>query len=226
MKAFEAVQAISAAQPTASLGTRLEAAWLRLGGAACVDAEGRANLDLLWSCLDQLKGGEQDLLGSALATALKDLTAQPDPEVGSDVGVQLMSIHKSKGLEFEVVIVPELQAGVGRGKVRMLSWLERGLPEADECGEITEFLVAPLQSKGTDRGGAKLWVDGLIRERETQEMRRVFYVAATRAREEVHLFARPDYKVDADGALSLVEPAKSLLADGLACVGRSGSGAL
>ena len=42
-----------------------------------------------------------------------------------------MTIHKSKGLEFEVVIVPELQAGSGKGKPKMLSWLERGLPPED-----------------------------------------------------------------------------------------------
>ena len=63
--------------------------------------------------------------------ALENLTAQPDPETSSDCGVQFMTIHKSKGLEFEVVIVPELQAGSSRGKPRMLSWLERGLPPED-----------------------------------------------------------------------------------------------
>ena len=39
-----------------------------------------------------------------------------------------MTIHKSKGLEFEVVIVPELQARSRHGETRLLSWLERGLP--------------------------------------------------------------------------------------------------
>ena len=65
-----------------------------------------------------------------------------------------MTIHKSKGLEFEVVIVPDLQAGCGRGSRKMLSWLERGLASPDDSGEITEFLIAPLQSKGADRGKA------------------------------------------------------------------------
>ena len=65
--------------PTASLGTWLEQVWLRLGGADCVDATARANLDLLWSCLDSLPDGEQDLLGPALDAALDKLTALPDP---------------------------------------------------------------------------------------------------------------------------------------------------
>ena len=203
--------ALRAANPTASLGTWLEQVWLRLGGAACVDAAARANLDLLWSCLDRLQGGDPELLGSGLAAALDKLTALPDPGANSDCGVQLMTIHKSKGLEFEVVIVPELQAGEGRGKTRMLTWLERGLAEPDDLGEITEFLVAPFQPKGADRGKAKEWVDRVYRERERQETRRLLYVAATRAREELHLFARPACK-EKDGELTLAEPSNSLLA--------------
>ena len=203
--------ALRAANPTASLGTWLEQIWLRLGGMACVDAAARVNLDLLWSCLDHLQGGEPELLGPGLNAALDKLTAVPDPEAGSDCGVQMMTIHKSKGLEFEVVIVPELQARIKGGSRKLLSWLERGLAEPDDSGEITEFLVAPLQRKRTDRGQAKEWVDRVYRERERQETRRLLYVAATRAREELHLFARPACK-EKDGELTLVEPANSLLA--------------
>ena len=202
---------LRAAHPTASLGTWLEQVWLRLGGAACVDATARANLDLLWSCLDNLMGGEPELLGPGLAAVLDKLTALPDPGASSDCGVQLMTIHKSKGLEFEVVIVPELQARIRGDKFKMLSWLERGLAEPDDSGEITEFLVAPFQRKRADRSPAKEWVDRIYRERESQEDRRILYVAATRAREELHLFARPAFK-EKDGDITLVEPVNSLLA--------------
>jgi len=154
-------------------GAWLQQVWLRLGGNACVDSTARANLDLLWSCLDKLPGGEQDLLSPALDAALDKLTALPDAEAGSDCGVQLMTIHKSKGLEFEVVIVPDLQAGTGGGKPKMLSWLERGLErgleEPDDSGEITEFLIAPQQSKGADSGRTKAWVDQVYKVRESQE---------------------------------------------------------
>ena len=82
----------------------------------------------------------------------------------------------------------------------------------DESGEITEFLVAPIQSKGSDRGRAKEFVDNARRERESQEMRRLLYVAATRAGDELHLFARPEFKTEKNGSLSLSEPKNSLLA--------------
>ncbi len=218
LESLAAVPGLRFTQPTASLGTWIEQVWLRLGGAQCVDPTARANLDLLWQSLDTLPNGEQDLLGPALSASLDSLTALPDPGVGSDCGVQLMTIHKSKGLEFEVVIVPELQAAPGRGRIKLLSWLERGLPPEDISAfpdtseEITEFLVAPLQPKGADRGTTKQWVDRVYRERESQETRRILYVAATRARDELHFFARPVCKKEKDGSWILAEPSGSLLA--------------
>ncbi len=218
LRALDSAADLRFGQPAASLGTWLEQVWVRLDGADCVDATSRANLDLLWRSLDSLPNGEQDLLGPALTAALAKLTAQPDPEANSECGVQLMTIHKSKGLEFEVVIVPELQAGTGRSHGKLLSWLERGLPpedcseQPDGSEEVTEFLIAPLQPKGADRGKAKAWVDRVYRQREAQETRRILYVVATRARDELHIFARPNYKAEKDGSLILSEPGDSLLA--------------
>ena len=96
----------------------------------------------------------------------------------------------------------------------MLSWLERGLPpdqHADDSDEVTEFLVAPLQAKGSERSSARTWVDRVYAERESQEMRRLLYVAATRARDELHLFARPTCKRDANGEWILPEPPAAFL---------------
>ena len=200
------------ALPTAATGSLVQQIWRELGGEACVDEAARANLALYWRLLDNLPNGERDLVGPALDAALADLCALPDPGSSTEAGVQLMTIHKSKGLEFEVVIVPDLQAQGGRGSIDLLSWLERGLPEPDEEGALTEFLIAPVQYKGDDPGAAKRWVDKARRDRESQEMRRILYVAATRAREELHLFAQPAYKVNRDETEELIEPSKCLLA--------------
>ena len=221
LTAVPQASALRAAFPTASAGTMLEQIWLGLGGADCCDRTARANLDLLWSCLDRLPAGERDLPGPALIAAIDKLTALPDPAASSERGVQLMTIHKSKGLEFEVVVVPDLQARTRRGNKKLLSWLERGVDpirddpdgafDPSDAGAITEFLVAPLPSKGADSGQAKVWVDSVYSKRESQEMRRILYVAATRARDQLHLFALARYKSGASGALTLAEPAESLL---------------
>lgn len=211
-RAWEEFRQLRARSITATPGTLMEQAWRRIGGDACVDATGISNLQLLWASLDRLPSGEGGLLSGELDSAIGQLMAQSDPKADSECGVQLMTIHKSKGLEFEVVIVPELQATQRRSEVRMLSWMERGLAEPAEDGEITEFLVAPLGPKGGQRGSVKKWVDDALRTRETQEARRILYVAATRAREELHLFARPYYKAEDNGRLELCDPGGSLLA--------------
>src|SRR5579862_937463 len=211
LRALDLLPDLHAGLPSATLGTWLQQVWMQVGGGACEDAAAQANLDVLWSSLDALPEGAQDMLGSALSSALEDLTALPDPGASGDCGVQLMTIHKAKGLEFEVVIVPELQARGGRDSLNLLSWRERGLAGPDSSGEITEFLVAPMQSKGTERGGTKKWVDSIIREREKAEACRILYVAATRAREELHFFALPEYKVDGED-VKLANPWGNLLA--------------
>jgi ATP-dependent exoDNAse (exonuclease V) beta subunit len=211
LAAFNSVSHLRNTLPTASVGSVLQQLWRSLGGDHCVDAGARANLDLFWKLLDQLPEGEQDLNGPALDAALEELFSLPDPAANSECGVQLMTIHKSKGLEFEVVIVPDLQARSGSNKPELLSWLERGVVDPNGSAELTEFLVAPLQFKGSDPGQAKRWVDRTRRERELQETRRVLYVAATRAREELHLFAQPAYKIEDDGSHTLLDPRNSLL---------------
>lgn len=211
MSAIARTMRWQAHNPSVSLGTWLRQAWLNVGGDACVDSAARANLDLLWSSLDVFSTGHPGLLGPELAQAMEKLTALPDPEVSTDCGVQLMTIHKSKGLEFEVVLVPDLQAVGRQARTELLSWLERGLVDPDSPERVTEFLIAPLQPKGKDRGKAKFWVDREYRRRESQEMRRILYVAATRAREELHLFARPEYSTK-DDVPQLATPRNSLLA--------------
>jgi ATP-dependent helicase/nuclease subunit A len=109
-----------------------------------------------------------------------------------------------------VVIIPDMQALGGGGKLNMLSWLERGLSDGD-TDLPTEFLIAPFSPKGVDGGAIKTWVDHEYRAREKQEMRRLLYVAATRARDELHLFARPAYREQPDGSRTLSKPSESLL---------------
>ncbi len=192
---------------TMGVGSWVAAVWRALGGEDTVTAEQRENVRLLWRCLDELPQGEPDLLGATLKVALEGLFALPDPGSSAEFGVQLMTIHKSKGLEFEVVIVPDLEKKPNQRSQEMLSWLERGVAAggSGELDELTEFLIAPIGTKGVGAGAARKWVNAAKERRETQEMRRLLYVAATRAREELHLFARPRFSADKTGELKLAK---------------------
>ena len=69
----------------------------------------------------------------------------------------------------------------------------------------------PFAQKGADSGKAKKWVDRQRHEREVHEACRLLYVAATRAREELHFFARLCYKSTNGAPTELVQPRESLL---------------
>ena len=121
LDAIEFAERLRSAQPTAALGTWLEASLAAPGRRAMRRRDGTRQSRSALEQPRRLPQGEPDLLGPALDAALDKLTALPDPAAESDFGVQLMTIHKAKGLEFEVVIVPDLQAGAGSRQAAICS---------------------------------------------------------------------------------------------------------
>lgn len=178
-------------------GSWLRRLWQAVGAADATTPQQQRNLELLWSALDQLPRGDLDLVernpSSGWSAILDKLAPTPDPALDRDFGLHLMTIHKAKGLEFEIVLLLDLARKNGTGTPPMLAWLERGIAPSASPSQplgLTEFLIAPIQPRGHSRGRALEWVTRQKQLRESAEERRVFYVAATRAREELHLFAR------------------------------------
>ena len=158
--------------------TRVERIWLRLGAA---DAYG----DTV-SGSDRLANAEQfyELLDSrpALARRPDDLRRQLArlySAAGSGVArgrptndrrsIEVMTIHKAKGLEFDHVIVPGLEHVPARGPSPLLLWR----PEGDDV----------LIASRTHRGQHTLydWLEAEEKAQDANELKRLFYVAATRA---------------------------------------------
>ncbi|RMG37863.1 MAG: DNA helicase UvrD, partial [Gammaproteobacteria bacterium] len=155
----------------------VEALWLALGGAATGNVDDAlAYLDLLEA--RQTPVGIADF--AALSQALEDLYAPPDSE--ADDRIQLMTMHQSKGLEFETVILPGLGRRTGGNRSDLLYWHE--VPGPDDRQDL---LLAPI--KGTQQESEPLvdylrWIE---QQKEAYEQQRLLYVAATRARERLHL---------------------------------------
>ncbi len=173
-----------------SLARWVERTWLTLGGRACVDRAGYANVHAFFSMLEQL-GPE----AAGLEDQIAELCAQPDPAANERCGVQLMTIHKAKGLGFEVVLVPGMGRGTRIESQPLLRWLEQTRLVGPEEQEEREFAVAPIGRNGK-QGGIYAWIGGLQSRREDDEAKRLLYVAATRARQELHLLGSAVMKIN------------------------------
>jgi len=116
----------------------------------------------------------------------------PTPE-GKDA-VQLMTIHKSKGLEFPVVIFPFAEEDYDRSNRDKL-WVE--FDELDAGIELPKALVdAKKEVKEYGDLAEKLYA-----EKEQEELLdniNVLYVALTRAEEQLHIITTRDLKADGE----------------------------
>ncbi len=164
-----------------SLARWVERTWATLGGRECVDRAGYANVHAFFAMLEQLGPG-----ADGLEEQIAELCAQPDPAASERCGVQLMTIHKAKGLGFDVVIVPGLGRATRTETQPLLRWLEQTRLLGPTEQEEREFVVAPIGRNGK-QGGIYAWIGELQGRREDDEAKRLLYVAATRARKELHL---------------------------------------
>jgi ATP-dependent exoDNAse (exonuclease V) beta subunit len=107
-----------------------------------------------------------------------------------------MTIHKAKGLEWDVVIVPGMERKPPVDRERLLNWSE--IDSGEE--EVAEIVMAPIAERGEGSKALNAWLRNIRKTRERAEKTRLFYVACTRAREELHLFASP--KLTAKGEIA------------------------
>ena len=160
----------------------VEHAWLAIGGPAT--AADPADLDdatVFFDLLDQLDDGGDLVDFAALDAGLETLFARPDP--AADPRLLVMTMHKAKGLEFDVVILPRLGSRPRGNDAALLLWLERPRPH----GAI-DLVLAPIGDRAGQGAAMYDAVRGLEAEKDRHEVVRLLYVAATRARSRVHLF--------------------------------------
>lgn len=167
----------------------VEGVWLQLGGASCLWEQGdvrdvQAYLDLV----DKLENGGH-FSTELLAHEVEKLYAAPDTRASD--ALQFMTIHKSKGLEFDTVILPGLHRAGANDDKPLLLWEDVTLE-----GVETDLVAAPLMPKRDSLPTAYDYLRLLEQERSDNEDARVLYVGATRTVRSLHLVgvARPEAK--------------------------------
>ena len=127
----------------------------------------------------QLERGQEDVFSTVRElrqlTSLTDLKV-PRPGMEASDAVSLMSVHNAKGLEWPIVIVPDMTASTSGNGGGTLFEADAGVAfkVRDEAGETVEPALFTI-------------LDARRKAREAEEELRVLYVALTRARDRVVL---------------------------------------
>ena len=166
----------------------VEGCWLAMGGAACYTAEGHSDAQLVFDLLEKLdQGGDLESFES-LDRGLEKKFAEPDSQ--ADGKLQIMTIHKAKGLEFDTVIIPGLGKATGRVDSPLLRWQEH-----PRYG----LLLAPVSARGGEvENPIYQLIAQLEAEKQELEAGRLLYVATTRAIRHLYLLGHADEKSNGD----------------------------
>ena len=187
-----------------TLGVRrwVEGVWIAMAGPACLET--RSDMEDAAVYLDLL--GES-VIGSNIrderkfASDIRHLFAPPDVEAGD--GLQLLTIHKAKGLEFDTVILPGLGRQPRSDDPQLLMWLEY-IRDGDP-----RLLLAPIHEVGGDKDPSYDYLRKVHATKSDQESTRLLYVAATRARRRLHLLGHT--RRDQDGTAFEAPNSRTLL---------------
>jgi ATP-dependent helicase/nuclease subunit A len=160
--------------------------WLMLGGPACLwDAGDVRDVQAFFELIDKMEIAGQ-FSTERLGLEVEKLYAAPNAKAPETL--QFMTIHKSKGLEFDTVILPGLNKTTGGGEQPLLMW-EEVARESNEVAEV-DLVVAPFMPKSKNKGvqfSIYDYLKSLEKQRADYEDARVLYVAVTRAERCLHL---------------------------------------
>lgn len=210
------VSALRRGHRSASPRARVEQVWLALGGPDAYQTQSALPnaarfLDLLDTApaLARHPAELRRALGqlfAADAVPSADATPPADgaPTTGATEVVEVMTIHKAKGLEFDHVIVPGMEQSSTERARPLLLWRREG----------DDVLIAPRSHRG--EGSLYHWLAQEENANEANEVKRLFYVAATRAARTLTLVGAletADAKPPDGSLLALVWPHEKEAAD-------------
>jgi ATP-dependent helicase/nuclease subunit A len=186
------------------LGLRvwIEQTWVELGGPQCAqDVNGLKDAEHFLQLLERAEmeglGFDADWLTLQLQ---KCYMSAGDP----DSKVQLMTLHKAKGLEFDCVILPQLERVTGKDQREIMLWDEHNNAEG-----VRSFLLAADDHSAPEAPTLYNYLSAQRQKKTQLETTRLLYVGATRAIK--HLLLTCSLKPDKKTGLPLAPSRRCLL---------------
>ena len=171
-----------------SIARWVERTWLGLGGPSC--ASSAQELDLAAAAFSRLRNLEERGMPDLpdLPQSFADLFA----DHGDASGVEIMTIHKAKGLEFDMVVLPALDHPVPGNRNQLL--LHHQFARSGRDGMV----MAARPPVGTQSDLLFEFLRCQRRDAAILEAQRLLYVACTRAKWQLRLTAVVGASEDAD----------------------------
>ncbi len=199
-----------------SLRDCVEQCWLSLKGPACCrEDRDLADVSTYFDCLESAEIAGNLINFDTLAEALSGrFSVAPVASNITTPAVEIMTIHKAKGLEFDTVIVPGLNQKSANDRPELLLWQE--LDDDHHDNNFMPMLLAPIAEGAVEPNKDApqtiyRYLTQLSNAQQRQEDIRLLYVAATRAAKRLHLLAC--IKIDVQKLDADLKPApNSLLA--------------
>ncbi|MEQ8206081.1 MAG: UvrD-helicase domain-containing protein, partial [Woeseia sp.] len=170
------------AHGTRSLRERIESAWLTFGGPGCLP--GPEQVENAYRYLDVI--GKLEVGGTIpdIATLEQQLDEERVSSHGDEhTRVQVMTMHKAKGLQFDHVVLHGLGRTTGGSNKDVLAWL----PVTADDGS-SGMIISPLGPRTeVEKDPLHRFIEQSAKESDRLELDRLLYVACTRAVHSLHL---------------------------------------
>ncbi len=186
---FETLSDAMAKHGRNNLREWIEGAWLQLGGGALLNKlDEYSKITTYFDLLEKYQQGYTLPQWATFDTAIDNLFEKNITDSKIDIPpVEIMTIHKSKGLEFDTVIIPGLDQSSASDKQELIAWQEW----LDE-NQQSRLLMSPVHAVGSEkenRDSIHDYIRAKQRHKQSLESNRLFYVACTRAIHNLHLLA-------------------------------------
>ncbi|WMS88628.1 UvrD-helicase domain-containing protein [Pleionea litopenaei] len=192
-KVFERLNPLLKQRASAPLAELVYSAWSALGGLHVYSKARDINdCNTFIETLAKKLNDQSHVRVDKLYEMIAELFSAPDSRADGFY-VSVMSIHKSKGLEFDHVIIPHLERKARADDKQLLLWQE--LPE---YYQPANFLVAPMPTGNQEQDRIYKLLHEINRSKADFEAGRLLYVGVTRARKKLHLIAQTKVKLQDD----------------------------